>query len=371
MRLALVSYTNAAWTTHFAQHCSGLGHEVRVISFSPDAIPHADVVHIDGTPKWRIPKLLWFLSRLPQLRKALRDFRPDVVMATYLSSNGLAAALTWPGPMVVSAWGGDVLRQAGYLPAPEWLLRPMMRLVCGRADEVHVVSDDLAEALVGYGVARRRITCFPLGVSMERFSMRPVPGPSGPLRVICTRRQEEVYGNRVLIEAMALLRDEGIGVHCTVVGGGPLLESFVARTRELNLESHLKFVGEIRHGDLPDYLRAAEVYISASSSDGTSSSLLEAMACGLFPIVSDITANRPWVEHGQNGLLFAVGDAASLAEAIRAAAARRASFPDVIESNRKRVEREGNQAVNDARLVAMLEGAVRARRESPARLPAR
>ena len=364
MRVALVSYSNNSWTAHFLQHCLGLGHSVRVISFSPEALPHSDVVNIEGKPKWRMPKLLWFFTRLPHVRKALRDFRPDVVMATYLSSNGLAAALTWPGPLVVSAWGGDVLRQAGYLPAPEWLLRPMMRFVCRRADQVHVVSDELADALVRFGVQRGPITCFPLGVSMSEFSMRDDRDPSTPLRVVCTRRHEEVYGNRVLIDALALLRDEGIEIHCTFVGGGPLLESLVERSRALNLESRVNFVGEVRQNDLPDFLRAADVYVSASSSDGTSSSLLEAMACGLFPIVSDITANRPWVQHGRNGLLFAVGDAASLADAIRVAATRRASFPDIVESNRKSVEREGNQAVNDARLVEMLERAVRARGES-------
>jgi glycosyltransferase involved in cell wall biosynthesis len=84
------------------------------------------------------------------------------------------------------------------------------------------------------------------------------------------------------------------------------------------------------HGDLPGFLRAADVYVSASSSDGTSSSLLEAMASGLYPVVSDITANRPWVEHGKNGLLFAVGDAASLAEALRLCAAQRASWTDIL-----------------------------------------
>jgi glycosyltransferase involved in cell wall biosynthesis len=364
VRIALFSYSNNSWTDHFERHCSGLGHTVRVISFSEDKLPHADVVHIDGLAKWGLPKIFWFFARLPEVWRAMREFQPDVVMATYLSSNGLAAALTWRGPLVVSGWGGDILRQAGYLAAPEWLLGPMMRFVCGRAAEVHVVSEELAQALVRFGVPRACITCFPLGVSMERFAMRERSDASAPLSVVCTRRQEEVYGNRVLIDAMALLRDEGLEVDCTVIGGGPLLESYVARTRELNLESRLKFVGEVGHGDLPGFLRAADVYVSASSSDGTSSSLLEAMASGLYPVVSDITANRPWVEHGKNGLLFAVGDAQSLAGAIRLAAAQRASLTDILRGNRQFVEREGNQAVNDARLVAMMEGAIRARQTS-------
>ena len=358
----MLAHSNAGWTARYLRHLVGLGHTVRVISFSPASLPHSDVVQIDGNPKWGMPKLFWFLTRLPEVRKALRDFRPDVVLATYLSSNGLAAALTWRGPLVVSARGGDVLRQAGYLPAPEWLLRPMMRFVCGRADEIHAVSEELAEALVGFGIRRDRISCFPLGVPLGELSMREDRDPAAPLRVICTRRQEEVYGNRILIDALARLRDEGVEVRGTLVGGGPLLTSLGDRTRALNLDSRVNFVGEVSPADLPGHLRSADVYVSASSSDGTSSSLLEAMACGLFPIVSDIRANRPWVHHGQNGLLFAVGDADSLADAIREAGTRRASFREVAVSNRALLERDGDQSANNRKLMTLLESAYQKRR---------
>jgi glycosyltransferase involved in cell wall biosynthesis len=357
----MLAHSNAAWTPHYLRYFRGLGHTVRVISFSPAVLDHSDVVYIDGNPKWGLPKLLWFLTKLPRVRKALSEFRPEVVLATYLSSNGLAAALTWRGALVVSTRGGDVLRQAGYLPAPEWLLRPMMRFVCGRAQEIHAVSEELADALVGFGIRRDRITCFPLGVPLDQFSTRDGRDPSKPLRVICTRRHEDVYGNRVLIEALARLRDDGIELHGTLVGGGPLLELHRERIRELSLESRVTFIGEVRHVDLPGLLREADVYVSASSSDGTSTSLLEAMACGLFPVVSDIRANRPWVQHGKNGLLFAVGDAASLAEALRDAGTRRASFREVARANRMILEREGDQSANNAKLMALLDRARRSR----------
>jgi glycosyltransferase involved in cell wall biosynthesis len=238
---------------------------------------------------------------------------------------------------------------------------PMMRFVCRRAAEIHAVSDELADALAAFGVRRERIACFPAGVPLDRFPMRDGREPATPLRVICTRRHEEVYGNHVLIEALALLRDQGFETHCTFVGGGPSLETHKDRIRALDLNGRATFVGEVTHGDLPDLLRAADVYVSASSSDGTSTSLLEAMACGLFPVVSDIKANRPWVQHGRNGLLFSVGDAESLAGAIRDAEARRATFRDVALTNRRILERDGDQAANNAKLMTLLERAVAAR----------
>jgi glycosyltransferase involved in cell wall biosynthesis len=70
----------------------------------------------------------------------------------------------------------------------------------------------------------------------------------------------------------------------------------------------VRFPGQVSGMDLPDYYRAADLYISASHSDGSSISLLEAMACGCPVLVSDIPGNREWVDPGVQGWLFRDGD---------------------------------------------------------------
>ena len=67
---------------------------------------------------------------------------------------------------------------------------------------------------------------------------------------------------------------------------------------------------------LAGLLRESDIYVSTSHSDSTSVSLLEAMACGAFPVVTDIPGNRDWVTHEHNGLLFHPGDSAALAECL-------------------------------------------------------
>jgi glycosyltransferase involved in cell wall biosynthesis len=359
MRVALLAHTNSPWTPHYARGIASRGHAVRVLSFHPHAIEGVDCLYV-GRGEARPAAKGAYLRGVPRVRRALRAFAPDVVFAPYLSSNGLVAALAWRGPLVVSARGGDVLEQAGHLPAPRPFHGWLVRFVCARARAVHAVSEPLRDALVALGVPAARIACFPIGVDTERFRPRE-PAPGGPPRIVCTRRQEPVYENQVVVEALARLRAAGTEFEATLVGGGPLLEARRAQARALDLEGCVRFSGQIAHDELPALLAGADVYVSASSSDGTSSSLLEALACGCFPVVSRIPANEGWIREGETGAFFAVGDAAGLADRLAFALARPELRRRAAEANRAEVVRRGDQHANLERLLGLLEEAARGR----------
>jgi glycosyltransferase involved in cell wall biosynthesis len=323
------------------------------MSFSSDPLAGVPVDHLgSGTP--RRLKFAGYLARVPELRSRIRMFAPDVVFATYLSSNGLAAALCRTGPLVVSAHGSDVLTT----PGGAWLHGRLLRFTCGRADVVHAVSKPLVEALIGLHVRADPIHCFPIGVDPEWFTPRPDDDPDHhPPRVICTRHQESVYSNQTIVQALALLRADGIDVHATLLGGGSLLEERRAQVHALDLEGHVELPGHRPPAEVRRALRSSTVYVSASTSDGASSSLLEAMACGLFPVVSAIPANRAWLEDGVTGLLFEPGNAMALAAALRRAILDQDLRRSAQAFNRDLVLREANLARNLARMEALLEQA--------------
>jgi L-malate glycosyltransferase len=358
MRIALVSHTHFYWTGLYARHFLAQGHDVRVLSFSEEPLEGVPVDYIGhGTPTRR--KALHYFAGAPSLRARLRAFAPDVVFATYLSSNGLLAALCHSGPLVVSAHGSDVL--AG--PGGAWASAKMIRFTCRRADIVHAVSQHLVDALVRLRVDADPIHCFPIGVDPEWFAPLPDSRPDDrPLRVVCTRHQESVYANDTIVDALALLRDEALDVRATLLGGGTLLEERRAQVHQLALDDVVDLPGHQALEDVRRALQTGSVYVSASMSDGASSSLLEAMACGLFPVVSAIPANRAWIEDGVTGLLFEPGDTRGLAAALR----RAVLDPDLRASararNRALVLREGNLPRNLARMEALLERATEMRR---------
>jgi len=344
MRIAMVSSTDAYWTPLYARHFLGEGHEVRVFSMTPEPLrdEHVDVVHLCGDRPPRVPAAVWFLAQVPRLRRLLRAFSPDVVFATYMSSNGTAAALAWGGPLVVSGHGGDILHQLGRVPGGKVLHRLMMLLQWSRASVIHVVAEELVESLRGYGVAPADIVCFPLGIDITPFASFSAAPDTEPLHVVCTRRQEPVYANHVVIEALAILRDRGRRLRCTMIGGGPLLSERREQAARLGLGDCVHFVGQIPVDDVRSTLATAQIYVSASTTDGASSSLLEAMMAGAFPVVSRIRGNARWVRDGMNGLTFPVGDARALADAIEHAMDARALRHAAVAANRALVQREGN-----------------------------
>lgn len=337
----------------YAQYFLEQGHDVRVLSFSSEPLDGVAVDHIgSGTPTRR--KALHYLAGVPYVRSRLRSFAPDVVFATYLSSNGLLAALCHSGPLLVSAHGSDVLETPGNAGAHARLIR----FVCRRAEVVHAVSQHLVDALVRLGVHTDPIHCFPIGVDTEWFAPDPRERPVGePPRIVSTRHQESVYANETIVEALALLRSNGVDVRASLLGGGSLLEERRAQVRQLGLEDCTVLPGPQELVEIKRALQSSDVYVSASRSDGASSSLLEAMACGVFPVVSAIPANRAWVEHGVTGLLFEPGDARGLAAAIHRAVQDGNLRSAAQARNRALVQREGNLAHNLARMEILLERA--------------
>jgi glycosyltransferase involved in cell wall biosynthesis len=98
------------------------------------------------------------------------------------------------------------------------------------------------------------------------------------------------------------------------------------------------------------WLGRADLYLSASLSDSTSVSLLEAMASGAVPVVSDIEGNREWVRDGEGAQMFAPGDPGALTRAVELALADESWRRRAREHNRAVVERRANHGRNMAEI---------------------
>jgi glycosyltransferase involved in cell wall biosynthesis len=165
---------------------------------------------------------------------------------------------------------------------------------------------------------------------------------------------ESVYEPECIIDALKILSDRGVDFKMTFVGGGPLSSKIENMTELLGLRNHIDFMGQVQNSMLPDLLADHHVYLSASKWDGTSLSLIEAMASGLFPIVSNIESNKAWIKNGKNGDLFNLSDPESMASSIEKYSKTPRSL-DWQVFNRELVAQKGNLQNNMHKLKDIFE----------------
>jgi glycosyltransferase involved in cell wall biosynthesis len=136
------------------------------------------------------------------------------------------------------------------------------------------------------------------------------------MRIICTRNFAPIYSVHTVLTAAQALHERGRAIALDLVGDGPLRAALQAQADAAGLTALTTFHGHVDHQRLVQLLGQAHVFVTPALSDGNNVSLNEAMACGTFPIATDIAANRQWIQDGDNGLLYAAGDAAALAACV-------------------------------------------------------
>jgi glycosyltransferase involved in cell wall biosynthesis len=182
------------------------------------------------------------------------------------------------------------------------------------------------------------------------------------VRILCNRKHYPLYDNDTIVRALAQLRDDGLDFECRFAGTGPSLEATRLLARDLGLEEKVRFLGDLEPAEVPDLLRWADVFVSAARSDGAPSSLFEAMSAGVFPVVTDVRANRDWLESEQTGFLCRFGRAEDWARGIRFAWENPEIRSRAAAVNRARVRRDCDRKSGLLALEELLARAVRIHR---------
>ena len=263
----------------------------------------------------------WFRA-LPAVRRLARALQPRIVHGHYVTGYGLWAAACGWGPVVLTAWGSDIL----VTPRESALMRRIVGWSLRRADLMTADSQDALDAMGLHGdgaVAPRHEILW--GADTDRFVpaqrlTADKPDDHGPLRILSLRSWEPNYNIDVLIDAVAALRSArpGRAVTLELLGGGPDAAALQARALGAGLGPDVaRFTGRVGDAAMVAAMQAADVSVTVPSSDATSVSLLESLACGLPVIASDLPANRRWIDE-RAGLIVPVRDAGALTAALLA-----------------------------------------------------
>jgi len=267
----------------------------------------------------QVPFTFRALPRLvPAFRAALRRIQPDLVHAGPIQTCGLIATLASIRPRLIMSWGFDLMQDCDRNALWRWATRFVLR----RADYFTSDCQVTRQRAVSFGADPDRTAVFPWGVDLGHFSPGSRRSP-GVFTLFCSRSWEPQYGVDVLARAFALAARQRPDLQLLLLGGGSQAGSLREIFERSGLTGRVVLAGRIAYKDLPRFYHQADLYISPSHVDGSSVSLMEAMACGLPCLVSDIPANREWIAEGENGWLFQDGNVEALAERILQLAERR------------------------------------------------
>lgn len=307
MKICYLADGQSVHTQKWTRYFSARGHEVHLVSFR--ALEAENVTVHALKRKLPIEDLDYFLQ-IPTVRRLIRDIQPDILHAHYLTSFGFLAACSGWHPFVVTALGTDIL----ITPFKSFLHKMLTRFVLNRADLIIADAQISASKIMDLGIPPKKVITIPSGIDPQLFY--PRTREDGLPVLVSVRHHKPIYNLDIVLKALAILKNQGRNVKLLLGGDGPLRSDLERLAKRIQIVGNVEFLGNIPHEDLGDVYRQASIYLSIPRSDATSISLLEAMACGTFPIASDIPANREWITDGKNGFLVPFDNPAKLAERI-------------------------------------------------------
>jgi D-inositol-3-phosphate glycosyltransferase len=328
-----------AHVAELATALAGHGHQVRVYTRrdspdQPEVAPMAagvDVVHVPAGPVAVLPKdeLLPYMGAFAAW--TADDWRgawmPDVVHAHFWMS-GLAAldagrACTVPVVQTFHALGSVKRRHQGTADTSPAQRIGLERHIAQSVDRIVVQCRDEIGELLRLGVPRSRMSLVPSGVNIDRFGARgpAVPRRPGLARILTVARFVARKGVEDGIRAMPAVP----GAELVVVGGppaaglhaDPYARRLQALARHCGVADRVTLVGAVPAGEMPAWYRSADMLVATPWYEPFGLTPLEAMACGVPVVATEVGGLTDTVVDGITGDLVPPRDPRALAIALR------------------------------------------------------
>lgn len=323
MRILYFTRADSVHDQRFMAALAGSGHETYVLRLyegdykTPEGVSPIAFKGIKGPLR-----LLQIPGLVARLKKLLEKLKPDLVHAGPLHDLAYLIAKTGYKPLLSMSWGFDLMRDVNVDAG----MASRARFALANSSALITDARCSAQKAVELGFDENRICIFPWGVDIDKFSPQAVVTAGKRWReaqnwqdntvLLCLRAMEANYGVDVLAKAFAIAAKNDPDLRLLLLGDGSQRSNIEKIFDEACVSEQVWFSGRVPNDTLGTYYGAADVYVTPSHVDGSSVSLMEAMACGLPSLVSDIPANLEWIRDGENGWVFPDNDPVKLAEII-------------------------------------------------------
>lgn len=297
----------------------------------------------------RIKRLFELAKAILTIKSTVKKLNPDMVIAERTTSYGFLAAISGVKPIAIAQQGfTDLWPQDSLLYFFKKLLQDY---AFKKADLIHAWGKVMADHMAESNVDMAKVLVLPKGINLDFFAFNGKPDDT-IINAIVTRSLEPEYRHDVILKAFAILKQKNIPFRLTVIGDGTEFSNLTALAKKLDIAELVLFKGRVNNNDIPKYLQQSNFYISMPITEGVSASLFEAMACGCFPIVSDLPGNRCWLSEKVNGILVPSENHIKLAEELQWAFDNNELTRKAIVDNRRFVEEHASYKTNMKKIAA-------------------
>ncbi len=244
-------------------------------------------------------KLSSRLKTVAKIKKLIQEYAPSIIHIHQVNSYAyysLIAARKSSVPKILTAWGSDILLS----PKKNYLLKKMVQFNLRHADFFTSDSEFMAEEIRSL-LPRRK-----LDILIANFGIEIIEKDLLKENIIYSNRlHKKLYQIESVINAFKLFLENSIDKSWKLViaATGEETNNLKSMVEHLNLKGNVEFVGWVDQEKNVEYYSKARLFVSIPESDATSISLLEAMAYGCIPVLSDLPANREWIDDGKNGII--------------------------------------------------------------------
>jgi glycosyltransferase involved in cell wall biosynthesis len=353
LHLCYIANPNSPHTARMVSPFVERGHQVYLIADRPArrTWPGVTLYDFDGWFRGRLPKmelLAWVL----RARTIVHALQPDVLHAHQVDRGGWISLGVRYHPLVLTAWGSDLLVQAGRSPM-HWMLS---RAALCQADLVLAPAAPVYQRALALGANAERVRLIPWGVDTQTYCPGAAPDtlreqlevPKNALVVLSPRALAPIYNIDVILEAMIAVVREAPNALLLIVEYNPrssYRNRIAGMIKRLGLGNIVRLIPSAETpAQMADLYRLADVVVSVPSSEGLALTVLEAMVCGVPVVISNLPAFDGWVEPERNGLMVPVRDVEATAQAIVRLLKDTVLRQDMGKQNVQKVREQASQA---------------------------
>jgi glycosyltransferase involved in cell wall biosynthesis len=276
-------------------------------------------------------------NNVKKLRRIMTEFNPSVVHVHQANSFAYITSLANKGkiPQVLTTWGSDVL----LLPKQGVLLKHIVTYSIKHSHYVTADADFIAEAI--NKLVKKKVIIANFGIDYEPEII------SKKLDVIYSNRlHDPLYRVDEIIKGFGEFIKENPSWKLIIGANGSETEALKLLAEAILPKESYEFIGFVNQEEnKKNYLRA-KLWVSNPESDGTAISLLEAMGYRCIPVVSDLPANREWID-GMNGIIIENSLAESFEKAVNL------NFEKVWQKNQQLIEEKATKKVNREKFLTL------------------